>query len=225
MLLNGDHLSVPEFERRYEAMQDDARAELIEGIVVMSPGIKSGPVTMDHGKAHSLMNCLLGHYAVATPGVSCAVGASLRLDGCNEYQPDVLLWIEQNHLDGVKADPVGILEGRPELVMEVALSGRAFDLHEKKAVLQRNQIPEYIVWEMLDEPRFHWFALEDGEYASLQARRDSVVCSRVFPGLWLDFASLVVGQGSDKEIFRALNKGLKSAEHKAFVKKLAASSR
>ena len=26
-LLNGDHLSVPEFERRYEAVPDDERAE------------------------------------------------------------------------------------------------------------------------------------------------------------------------------------------------------
>jgi hypothetical protein len=54
-------------------------------------------------------------------------------------------------------------------------------------------------------------------------RRDLVVCSRVFPGLWLDFPSLVVGKGFDKGLFRTLNKGLKSAEHKAFVKKLAKS--
>jgi hypothetical protein len=75
----------------------------------------------------------------------------------------------------------------------------------------------------MDEPRLHWFALENGEYVSLTVRRDLVVCSRVFPGLWLDFPSLVVGKGFDKGLFRTLNKGLKSAEHKAFVKKLAKS--
>jgi hypothetical protein len=38
-LLNGDHLSVPEFERRYWSMPEVKKAELIEGIVVMSPRI------------------------------------------------------------------------------------------------------------------------------------------------------------------------------------------
>ena len=60
-LLNGDHLSVcPEFERRYES--DAARrlpkAELIEGIVIMSP-----PVSDFHGMAiHGLLDQLLGEY-------------------------------------------------------------------------------------------------------------------------------------------------------------------
>jgi Uma2 family endonuclease len=218
LLLNGDHLSVPEFERRYEAMLDDGKAELIEGIVIMSP-----PISSDHGKANNLLGLLLGHYAAATPGVACAVNASLRLDGRNEYQPDVLLWIELGSMARTKVGADGLLEGRPELVAEIALSSHSFDLNEKKAVYQRNQIPEYIVWEMMDEPRLHWFALENGEYVSLTVRRDLVVCSRVFPGLWLDFPSLVVGKGFDKGLFRTLNKGLKSAEHKAFVKKLAKS--
>jgi Uma2 family endonuclease len=199
-------------------MLDDGKAELIEGIVIMSP-----PISSDHGKANNLLGLLLGHYAAATPGVACAVNASLRLDGRNEYQPDVLLWIELGSMARTKVGADGLLEGRPELVAEIALSSHSFDLNEKKAVYQRNQIPEYIVWEMMDEPRLHWFALENGEYVSLTVRRDLVVCSRVFPGLWLDFPSLVVGKGFDKGLFRTLNKGLKSAEHKAFVKKLAKS--
>jgi Uma2 family endonuclease len=221
-LLNGDHLSVPEFERRYEAMPEDGKAELIEGIVFMSP-----PISSEHGKANNILGVLLGQYAAATPGVACAVNASLRLDGTNEYQPDVLLWIEQGKLARTKAGPDGLLEGRPELVAEVALSSHAFDLNEKKAVYQRNQIPEYIVWEVMDA-RFHWFALERGEYVPLTRRRDLrglVFCSRIFPGLWLDFPSLVVGKGYDKGIYSTLNRGLKSAEHQAFLKKLAASSR
>jgi len=39
----------------------------------------------------------------------------------------------------------------------------------------------------------------------------------------LNCLSLVVNKGHDKGIYRTLNKGLKSAEHKAFVKKLAKS--
>jgi Uma2 family endonuclease len=215
LLLNGDHLSVPEFERRYEAMQGDGKAELIEGIVIMSP-----PISDDHGKANSLLDRLLGHYAASTPGLAVGVNTSVRLDGRNEYQPDVILRIESGKMSRTKAGATGILEGRPELVVEVPLSSAAYDLHEKKAVYQRNQIPEYFVWEVMDS-RIHWFALEDGEYIRLEARPDGVMRSRVFPGLWLGIPALLAGD--DKKVFRVVNRGLKSAEHKAFVKKLAKS--
>ena len=215
LLLNGDHLSVPEFERRYEAMHEDGRAELIEGIVFMAP-----PISDDHGKANSLLDRLLGHYAASTPGLAVRVNTSVRLDGRNEYQPDVILRIESGKMARTKAGATGILEGRPELVAEIALSSAAYDLHEKKAVYHRNQIPEYLVWEVMDS-RIHWFALEAGEYVQLQARPDGVTGSRVFPGLWLDLQALLAGD--EKKAFRVVNKGLKSAEHRAFLKKLAKS--
>src|SRR5437773_2971557 len=52
-LLNGDHWAVPEFERRYWAMPEIKKAELIEGIVVMSP-----PASNTHGEAHGTVNHL-----------------------------------------------------------------------------------------------------------------------------------------------------------------------
>ena len=64
LLLNGDHLAVPEFERRYEAMPDIKRAELIEGIVIMSP-----PVSNLHATAHGSVFEYLKRYERATPGV------------------------------------------------------------------------------------------------------------------------------------------------------------
>ncbi len=215
LLLNGDHLSVPEFERRYEGMRDDRKAELIEGIAIMSP-----PISGDHGKAHSLLDRVLGHYAAATPGLSVYVNTSVRLDGRNEYQPDVMLRIESGRLAGTKAGATGIFEGRPELVVEIALSSASYDLHEKKTVYHRNQIPEYFVWEVMNS-RIHWFALEAGEYVRLCARHDRLTPSRVFPGLWLDLPALL--NDDEKKLFRGLAKGIKSAEHKAFIKKLAKS--
>jgi Uma2 family endonuclease len=212
LLLNGDHLSVPEFERRYEAAPDDERAELIEGIVIMSP-----PTSSDHGKANSLLNHLLCLYADATPRLAAGVNASVRLDGTNEYQPDVILWIESGKMAQTRVGAKGLLEGRPELVVEIALSSQAYDLHEKKAVYQRNQIPEYIVWQMKDR-RVDWFVLTHGEYAPLAAGPDGLSRSQIFPGLWLDLGALRAGK--DQKVFRALEKGLKSAEHKNFVKKL-----
>jgi hypothetical protein len=43
-LQNGDHLTLAEFERRFDATPNLKKAELIEGVVYMPP-----PVSVDHG--------------------------------------------------------------------------------------------------------------------------------------------------------------------------------
>ena len=213
-LLNGDHLAVPEFERRYWAMPEIKKAELIEGIVVMSP-----PISNTHGESHGTTIYLLKTYAQATPGVSCGSNTSVRLDGKNEYQPDALLRIESGKLSHSQVGPDGLLEGGPELVAEIAVSSAAYDLHEKKAVYQRCLVPEYFVWLVLDL-QIHWFALEQGDYLELKPRSNAVIRSRVFPGLWLDVRALLAGD--EDKVSRTLERGIKSAEHAAFVKRLAA---
>ena len=112
------------------------------------------------------------------------------------------------------------LEGRPELVVEIALSSSSYDRHEKKAVYQRNQVPEYLIWEVMDA-RIQWFILENGEYILSTGRENGVHCSRIFPGLWLNLRALL--DGDDKKAIRILNRGIQSAAHKSFVKQLAKS--
>src|SRR2546427_1421976 len=209
LLLNGDHLAVPEFERRYGAMPEVKKAELIEGIVVMSP-----PISNLHAETHGMLGAYLRRYARATPGVSLGLNASIRLDGKNEYQPDALLRIESGKLAHSKVGPDGLLEGGPEFVAEIAVSSAAYDLHEKKAVYQRCLVPEYFVWQVMDS-EIHWFPLEQGDYVELKPRSDGVIRSRVFPGLWLDVRALVAGD--EDKVSRVLEKGLRSAEHAAFV--------
>ncbi len=213
-LLNGDHLTVPEFERRYEATPEVKFAELIEGIVVMSP-----PISNLHSDTHGLLYALLKRYAWATPAVGATLCASLRLDGQNEYQPDAMLRIKSGPLARSKVAPDGLLEGSPEFAAEIAVSSAGYDLHEKKAVYQRSLVREYFVWEVMDA-KIHWFALEDGQYAELKPRADGVIRSRALPGLWLDIRALLAGD--EQKVLRVLDKGLKSPEHATFVRRLAA---
>ena len=63
-LVAGDRLTAEEFLRRYEAMPDVNRAELIEGVVYMP-----SPVSADHGESHFRFNGLLFVYETNTPGV------------------------------------------------------------------------------------------------------------------------------------------------------------
>src|SRR5947209_7102448 len=89
-LENGDCLTRDEFERRYAAMPEVKKAELIEGIVYMP-----SPVRLEgHGKQDSHLTTVLGLYRFATPGVECAANTTVRLDLANEPQPDGLLFIE-----------------------------------------------------------------------------------------------------------------------------------
>src|SRR5437660_12908533 len=89
-LENGDRLSREEFERRYHAMPDLKKAELIEGVVYMP-----SPVRFDaHAEQHSWLNWWLTSYAAFTPGVRVGDNATTRLNAINEPQPDGLLFID-----------------------------------------------------------------------------------------------------------------------------------
>src|SRR5947207_14644267 len=88
-LENGEHLSASEFLRRYEAMPEVKKAELINGIVYMG-----SPVRIDqHGQPDNLIQTWLGSYSVATAGVKAATNSTTRLGPDDVPQPDGLLRI------------------------------------------------------------------------------------------------------------------------------------
>src|SRR5262245_6655339 len=83
-LQNGDRLTSAEFERRYDAMPNLKKAELIEGVVYMP-----SPVSFEeHGAPHFDVISWLGMYRMMTPGIRGGDNASLRLDLDNMPQPD-----------------------------------------------------------------------------------------------------------------------------------------
>src|SRR5437667_8278088 len=89
LLETGDHLSAPEFLRRYEGLPGVKKAELIEGIVYMG-----SPVRMrSHAGPDSLVNTWLGLYAAHTPGVFAAGNGTVVLDLDNVPQPDAMLFL------------------------------------------------------------------------------------------------------------------------------------
>jgi Uma2 family endonuclease len=112
----------------------------------------------------------------------------------------------------------GYLEGAPELVAEVAASSAGIDLHSKLRVYQDNGVREYVVWRVLDG-EIDWFVLRGGAFAPLPRDAGGRYRSEVFPGLWLDPAALASGDlGTALD---ALQQGLASPEHAAFVARLA----
>lgn len=181
----GDRLSRAEFERRYAAMPHVKKAELIEGVVYMP-----SPARYDHGKSQAMVIGWLGVYAATKPNVEVADNVTVRLDADNEFQPDALLRLraEAGGQSHISAD--GYIEGAPELVVEIALSSAAYDLHDKLPVYQRTGVQEYLVWQ-IREQQIDWFYLSEGRYTLLSADKQGHIQSRVFPDLHLNAAALL----------------------------------
>jgi hypothetical protein len=214
-LENGDRLTRAEFERRYDAMPELKKAELIEG-VVHTPS----PVRLEHhGYPHGGLVMWLFLYHAATPGVTAADNASVRLDLDNMPQPDAFLMIKPSHGGRAQISDDDYVEKGPELVAEVAASSVSIDLHSKLHVYRRNEVLEYVVWRVEDRA-IDWFVLREGRYEPLPLGADGFYRSEVFPGLWLDPAALT--GGALMRVHDVLFQGLATPEHAAFVARLQA---
>lgn len=214
-LRGGDRLTRPEFERRYRAMPHIKKAELIEGAVYMP-----SPVSNDeHARPHADIVTWLGVYRARTPGVEGGDNATLRLDLDNEPQPDAYLRISPE-CGGQSRDEDGYLRGAPELIAEVSASSASYDLHDKLAAYRRNGVREYVVWRVWDGA-IDWSVLREGRYERLDATPDGLLRSELFSGLWLDAPALL--RRDLARVLDVLAEGLASAEHEAFVARLAAS--
>lgn len=214
-LENGDRLIRPEFERRYRAMPEVRKAELIEGVVYMASPLRFRP----HAEPHGRLITWLGVYQAATPQVEMGIEPTVRLDIDNEPQPDGVLLISQESGGNSTLSADGYLEGAPELVVEIAASSAAIDLGDKKRAYRRNGVREYIVWQVFEQ-RIDWFSLQDEDYVSLLPDEQGVICSVVFPGLWLDVSAML--QGDMQQVLAILQAGINSAEHQTFVQQLIA---
>lgn len=217
-LRNGDRLTRAEFERRYDAMPELKKAELIEGVVYVP-----SPVSFDqHGGPHFDVITWLGVYRAGTPGVRGGDNSSLRLDLKNEPQPDAFLGLAPEFGGQSRTDKDGYITGAPELIAEIAASSVSYDLHDKLEVYRRHQVREYVVWRVGDEA-IDWFRLRRDRFVRLPLNAVGVYQSRVLPGLWLDVAAML--RGDMAAVLRVAQQGLATPEHAAFVARLKRASR
>ena len=213
-LESGDRLNRYEFERRYNAMPHLRKAELIEGVVYVPAALRF----RSHGQPHGNLIGWLWTYKIATPGIELGIEPTVRLDLDNEPQPDAVLLIEEQAGGQARLSEDDYIQGAPELVAEIAASSAAIDLGDKKRAYRRNEIQEYIVWQVFEQ-RLDWFSLQEGEYIPLSVDQDGVIRSQVFPGLWLAVNDLLVGDMG--RVLAVLQSGLAAPEHTAFVQQLA----
>ncbi|NEO01230.1 MAG: Uma2 family endonuclease [Moorea sp. SIO3I7] len=214
ILENGDRLTRVEFERRYQAMPDTKKAELIEGVVYVASPVR----ITKHANPHGKIITWLGVYEAATPGVMLGDNPTVRLDFDNEPQPDAILRIDQQKGGQSRITDDDYIEGAPELIVEIAASSASYDLHDKLRAYRRNGVKEYLVW-LVQEQQFRWYELDAGEYVQQQPDQLGVVSSNVFPGLQLAVGALLAGEM--QRVLSVLQEGIQSEAHQDFVGRLA----
>jgi Uma2 family endonuclease len=211
-LHNGDRMTQPEFHRLYEQAPEGFKAELIGGIVYVA-----SPLKIRHGKNHIPLGALFFTYEAGTPGVECRDNTTVILGGGSEPQPDLYLRILPEYGGQSRTNEDDYIEGAPELIAEIAYSSRAIDLHAKRDDYTRFGVREYLVLNLRDN-RLHGFDLRAG--TELAPDADGVYRLRTFPGLWVHGEALLARDF--QRMMAALNAGLATPEHAAFVQRLGA---
>ena len=212
-LENGESLTAPEFMRRYEAMKDVKKAELIEGTVYMPSPVRFSV----HSLQDSLIQGWLVTYASETPGTQAGANGTVQLDLDNVPQPDAALRITEECGGSSRLDKKGYVTGPPELVVEIAASSSSIDLHDKLRAYRRNGVKEYLVWRTT-EGAFDWFILGEGDYEPQLPDAKGICASVAFPGLILNVPALLDLNGA--AVLATLRHGPKSRAHKLFVNEL-----
>lgn len=211
-LHSGDRMTREEFHRAYTRTPKDFKAELIGGIVFVA-----SPVSLRHGRPHFLLGWILGAYEGKTPGVEGSDNATIFLADDSEPQPDLSLRIKPEYGGQSRNTADGdYVVGAPELVIEVARSSQAIDLHAKRVDYAKHGVKEYVVW-IVKDGVFAWFDLTTDEERALPP--DFVVRSFSFPGLWIDGHGIL--REDHARLTSTLEEGLATPEHAAFVKRLA----
>jgi len=211
-LKHGARMNRERFHYLYVQTPEDFRFELIGGVVH-----EPSPISFSHGEHHGLLSLILGSYALKTPGVQSLGSVTVLLSDQDEVEPDLMLRVLPEFGGRTQITSDNYINGPPELVVEIAHSSASLDLGRKRKRYMLGGVTEYLViCTHLEEIR--WLDLpNDTKY---QADDTDIIKSKVFPGLWLSNESLV-GGCNHKLAMKVLNKGLRSADHADFVKKLA----
>jgi Uma2 family endonuclease len=158
---------------------------------------------------------ILAMYARRTPGVRASDNTTVLLGDKSEPQPDLLVRILPE-CGGQSSASEGYVKGAPELIIEIAHSSIAVDLHDKKDDYANHGVREYVVI-CVGESRLRWFDLTAAR--ELQADSAGIFRIQVFPGLWINGLALL--SYDYDALIQTLDQGLATPEHAAFVEELA----
>ncbi len=210
-LQSGDRLTRDEFLRRWEQHPEIKFAELLGGIVYMP-----SPLSRLHGVTDNTAAGWLFTYHAHTPGTEAGSNATTLMEGSETPQPDEYLRVLPEY--GGRSGNDGLyVSGAPEFLAEISVSSVSLDMHLKFDLYERMGVLEYVAV-LMYEKEIRWHRLTVNGYKRVTPSEGMIWKSKVFPGLWLDGKAMLANDAA--KVLATLNKGLRSPEHAAFVKKL-----
>ena len=192
-------------------MPDLKRAELIGGVVYLTFF-----TDFLHSTAHLDMCGWLGTYNETTAGCSAGVNCTWLMGQNDVPQPDLFLRILPE-CGGQSDDSGKYARGAPELIVEVSASSLSRDLGVKLDLYLRVGVREYLTV-LPPAKQVIWRYVSRGRYREIEPSEGGLLRSRIFPGLWLDPAAL---WNPKRSVRKALERGVRSPEHAAFIRRLA----
>ncbi|MDQ2900764.1 MAG: Uma2 family endonuclease [Acidobacteriota bacterium] len=130
---------------------------------------------------------------------------------------DVEAFVEPDR-DGILRSIAFPASGAPELVVEISLSSKSYDLGPKLNLYRKAGVREYIAV-LLKESKVIWRGMAGDVESFIEPDRDGILRSIVCPGLWLDPDALL--KQDLPRMMKILDEGLHSLEHERFVEDLA----
>ena len=207
LLESGDRMSREEFLARWEQMPGLKRAELIDGVVYIP-----SPVSRRHGRHDLLLQGWIFHYIARCPFVEALSNSTWLMQG-SAPQPDVAMRLKPEY--GGRSRVIDeLIEGAPELAIEVAGSSRSYDLGPKLDLYRSAGVGEYIAV-LLEEKRVEWRVLRGSDYAILAPDASGILRSAFFPGLWLDEPAFWANDAG--RLVATIEKGTASPEFQEFL--------
>lgn len=141
------------------------------------------PLLTPHGRMYSQVMGWLFLYQAATQGTDLFDNTTVFLADDGEPQPDACLILLPDRGWQTREEG-GYLLGAPELVVEVAYSSDAYDLHSKRCDYERAGVLEYVVV-VLREQRVVWFIRQGERFEELAPGEDGLFRSPTFSG-WME---------------------------------------
>jgi hypothetical protein len=209
-LCQGDNLDRDEFMRRWEALPEIKKAELIGGIVYMP-----SPILVDHGDADVNVAGWLMVYEVATPGRASGHNTTAYLLDAVP-QPDLRLVSFRTMAGhpGLRGNSCTVLRSwwprYPRQVHPVTCT-KSWNFTGTPTSRNMSRFCS-------TSGKLRWHVLEGREYQVVEPDGDGIHRSRTFPGLWLDKGAFL--QGDMRKVLDTLEEGLGSPEHQEFVRRL-----
>ena len=170
------------YEDLVQMPDDGKRYEVIDGELFVS----AAPMKKHQKLLYRLTRVVGDHVDLNRLGEVYFAPVDVRFFRTDIVQPD-LLFLRTDLLD--IDDPGGIVEGPPDLVVEIlSRSTRSVDLVPKANLYAHGGVPEYWVADP-DEPSLIVYALREGRYEPVPAE-PGTARSLVLPGFVVDLGAL-----------------------------------